>query len=178
MPMDDQDLMQEVASGNEAAFGELYDRFGKLVFRVAWQFFPNRSESEDAVQEVFIRLWRTADRFDAGRAKLVTWVMLIARRHMIDRLRRKQTRPTTQDYVSDPVGDVPRESEDPLEIRAELRIRMDRLSELQREVVTRTYFQGFTLKETAEQLEVPLGTVKSALSRALATMREGPKPEM
>ena len=89
--MSDQELMHEVASGNEAAFGELYDRFGKLVFRVAWQFFPNRSESEDAVQEVFIRLWRTADRFDAERAKLVTWVMLIARRHMIDRLRRKQT---------------------------------------------------------------------------------------
>jgi len=86
--MSDQELMHEVASGNEAAFGELYDRFGKLVFRVAWQFFPNRSESEDAVQEVFIRLWRTADRFDAERAKLVTWVMLIARRHMIDRLRR------------------------------------------------------------------------------------------
>ena len=104
MPLSDQELMHEVALGNEAAFGELYDRFGKLVFRVAWQFFPNRSESEDAVQEVFIRLWRTADRFNAERAKLVTWVMLIARRHMIDRLRRKQTRPTTQDYVSDPMG--------------------------------------------------------------------------
>ena len=178
MPMSDQELMHEVAAGNEAAFGELYDRFGKLVFRVAWQFFPNRSESEDAVQEVFIRLWRTADRFDAERAKLVTWVMLIARRHMIDRLRRKQTRPTTQDYVSDPMGDGPNQTEDPTEIRAELRGRMERLSELQKEVVTRTYFQGFTLKETAEQLGAPLGTVKSALSRALATMREGPKPEM
>ena len=104
--------------------------------------------------------------------------MLIARRHMIDRLRRKQTRPTTQDYVSDPIGDGPNQTEDPTEIRAELRGRMERLSELQKEVVTRTYFQGFTLKETAEQLGAPLGTVKSALSRALATMREGPKPEM
>ena len=176
MPMSDQELMHEVASGNEAAFGELYDRFGKCLF-AWWQFFPNRSESEDAVQEVFIRLWRTADRFDAERAKLVTWVMLIARRHMIDRLRRKQTRPTTQDYVSDPMGDGPNQTEDPTEIRGELRGRMERLSELQKEVVTRTYFQGFTLKETAEQLGAPLGT-GGALSRALATMREGPKPEM
>ena len=96
---------------------------------------------------------------------------------MIDRLRRKQTRPTTQDYVSDPMGDGPNQTEDPTEIRAELRGRMERLSELQKEVVTRTYFE-FTLKETAEQLGAPLGTVKSALSRALATMREGPKPEM
>ena len=132
MPWNDKDLMQEVASGNEAAFGELYDRFGKLVFRVAWQFFPNRSESEDAVQEVFIRLWRTADRFDVERAKLVTWVMLIARRHMIDRLRRKQTRPTTQDYVSDPAGGGSGPSEDRSEIRAELKVRLERLSDMQR----------------------------------------------
>ena len=80
--------------------------------------------------------------------------------------------------MSDPVGDGPSQTEDPTEIRAELRLRMERLSELQKEVVTRTYFQGFTLKETAEQLGAPLGTVKSALSRALAAMREGPKPEM
>ena len=176
MPLSDQELMHEVASGTKRHSARRTIGSGSWFF--GWLgSFPNRSESED-VQEVFIRLWRTADRFDAERAKLVTWVMLIARRHMIDRLRRKQTRPTTQDYVSDPMGDGPNQTEDPTEIRAELRGRMERLSELQKEVVTRTYFQGFTLKETAEQLGAPLGTVKSALSRALATMREGPKPEM
>ena len=82
--------MHRVAAGDEAAVAELYDRFGSLVFKVARQLLPTRGESEDAVQEVFIRLWQTADRYDPRRAKLVTWVMLIARRHLIDRLRRKR----------------------------------------------------------------------------------------
>ena len=82
-------LMQRVGHGEEAAMAELYDRFGGLVYKTARQTMPSRAEAEDAVQETFIRLWQTADRFDPARAKLVTWVMLITRRHLIDRLRRK-----------------------------------------------------------------------------------------
>ena len=81
--------------------------------------------------------------------------MLIARRHMIDRLRRKQTRPTTQDYCPS-LGDGPNQTEDPKEIRAELKVRMERLSELQKEVVARTYFQGSPSKRRLSNLE-PLG---------------------
>ena len=88
-------LMSRAASGDEAAVAELYDRFGSLVYKVARQLLPTRAEAEDAVQEIFIRLWQTADRYDPRRAKLVTWVMLIARRHLIDRLRRNAVRGTT-----------------------------------------------------------------------------------
>ena len=85
--------MQRVGHGDEAAMSELYDRFVGLVYKASRQVLASRAESEDAVQETFVRLWQTADRFDPNRAKLVTWVMLITRRHLIDRLRRKGARP-------------------------------------------------------------------------------------
>ena len=94
MSQQDWMLMHRVAAGDEAAVAELYDRFETLVFKVSRQLLPTKAEAEDAVQEIFIRLWKTADRYDPRRAKLVTWVMLIARRHLIDRLRRSAVRPT------------------------------------------------------------------------------------
>lgn len=169
-------LMQRVASGEEEAIAELYDRFGSLVFRVARQVLPRRAEAEDAVQEVFVRLWRSAERFDPNRAKLVTWVMLITRRHLIDQLRRKGARPTQsqleQDWgLADEAAPPPgRMSDD--DRNAALRARIAELPDLQREVIERAYFQGFTLREVSRQLNAPLGTIKSALSRGLARLRE------
>ena len=95
MPKQEPDyrLMRRVAIGEEDAIAELYDRFGALVFKLSIQFLGNSAEAADAVQEVFVRLWKTADRFDPRKAKLVTWVMLITRRHLIDQIRRKTVRP-------------------------------------------------------------------------------------
>lgn len=167
--------MQRVAHGDEAAMGELYDRFVGLVFKASRQVLT-RAEAEDAVQETFVRLWQTADRFDPERAKLVTWVMLITRRHLIDRLRRKGARPEQLGFDSSndslgPVGMPPVEPGGLHDIEV-LRRRVAELPELQRVVIERTYLQGFTLREVSEQLGAPLGTVKSALSRGLAKLRE------
>ena len=170
-------LMSRVASGDEAALAELYDRFGALVFKASRQVLNSRAEAEDASQEIFVRLWKTADRFDPRRAKLVTWVMLIARRHLIDRLRRKVARPELLGLESEnettfmPEGNASG-LEMPAEANGALRARIQELPALQREVIERTYLQGFTLREVSEQLQAPLGTVKSALSRGLARLRE------
>ena len=170
-------LMQAVAEGDESAIDTLYERFGTFVYRCVRQALSNRAEAEDAVQEIFVRLWKTADRYDPSRAKLVTWVMLIAKRHAIDRLRRKQVRPTNLSLEGDPAGrpgmaddSSVREGRD--EHRQLLLDRIGELPALQQEVLTRAYLQGFTLREVAEQLEAPLGTVKSALSRGLARLRD------
>lgn len=169
-------LMDRVARGEEAAVGELYDRFGSLVYKVARQLLPTRAEAEDAVQEVFVRLWQTAGRYDHRRAKLVTWVMLIARRHLIDRLRRNAVRGTAAtfraDGTSDETGCQPEQKPLEDERNDSLLQRIAELPELQRVVIERAYLQGFTLREVSEQLEAPLGTVKSALSRGLARLRE------
>jgi len=176
MSQQDWMLMHRVASGDDQAVAELYDRFGSLVYKVARQFLPSQVEAEDAVQEVFVRLWQTADRYDPRRAKLVTWVMLIARRHLIDRIRRSAVRPGASAFEGDVASQAPdnvpdRQSLDD-ERSVKLRRRIAELPELQRIVIERAYLQGYTLREVSEQLNAPLGTVKSALSRGLERLRE------
>jgi RNA polymerase sigma-70 factor (ECF subfamily) len=169
-------LMNRVAGGDEEAIAELYDRFGNLVYKVSRQFLSSHQEAEDALQDVFVRLWKTADRFDPRRAKLVTWVMLITRRHLIDQLRRKSVRPCLtgleEEGARDIGSDGPERKTDVDERNAQLLSRVRELPELQRTVIERAYLQGFTLREVSEQLDSPLGTVKSALSRGLTRLRE------
>ncbi len=179
---EDSVLMDRVARGEEGAVGELYDRFGSLVFKVARQLLSTRAEAEDAVQEIFVRLWQTADRYDHRRAKLVTWVMLIARRHLIDRLRRNAVRGGVTSFRQDSAGEQGSEHTPdykPLrdERNSSLLQRITELPELQRVVIERAYLQGYTLREVSEQLEAPLGTIKSALSRGLARLRERAKAD-
>ncbi|HCT43615.1 MAG: hypothetical protein CMJ35_04265 [Phycisphaerae bacterium] len=175
----DYELMQRVAINHENAVGELYDRFGSLVFRMAYQSMPTRSEAEDAVQEIFVRLWRTADRYDPRKAALVTWVMLLTRRHLVDKLRRKRARIKTavlDDALASGVGAW-------IETNAGERLvndeqfsalvkKIETLPELQQTVVVRAYLGGQTLRQISEELDTPLGTIKSALSRALVRLRE------
>lgn len=174
-------LMRRVAADDEAAIAELYDRFSSLVYRMAYQALPTRAEAEDAVQEVFLRLWRTAAKFDPKRASLVTWVMLLTRRHIVDRLRRAQARvkPGTLEESWSPAASVPEAGSAIArgERLAGLTEHIEKLPELQRTVITRAYLRGQTLKQIGEELDVPLGTVKSALSRALAKLRERVSPE-
>ena len=175
MNHEDWNLMQRVADGQEDAAAELYERFGALVFKSSRQVLSSKPEAEDAVQDVFVRLWKTADRYDPARAKLVTWVMLITRRHLIDRLRRKQVRPTNVSLEGDPRMDDDQATRSGMEVHERdtyLHERIKELPVLQQEVIERAYLQGFTLREVSEQLEAPLGTVKSALSRGLARLRD------
>lgn len=169
--------MQRVAANEPEAVAELYDRFGLLVYRLAYQAMPTRADAEDAVQEIFVRLWRTAGRYDPKRAALVTWVMLISRRHLVDRLRRAKARvrPSMLDErQQQPVTDtaLPGWNMERDERMAQLLQRINRLPELQRTVVTRAYLGGQTLRQIGEELDTPIGTIKSALSRALVRLRE------
>jgi RNA polymerase sigma-70 factor, ECF subfamily len=175
---DDADLalMRRVAADEESAIAELYDRFGSLVYRMAFQAMPTRADADDAVQEVFVRLWRTAKRYDPKRAALVTWVMLISRRHLVDKLRRTQARLRASSLEAGSgesqrvVSEVSRLEQD--ERFGALLKRVAALPELQRTVVTRAYLGGQTLRQIGEELNTPIGTVKSALSRALVRLRE------
>ncbi|MFI4883331.1 MAG: sigma-70 family RNA polymerase sigma factor [Phycisphaerales bacterium JB064] len=176
-PKADLELMQRVASGEEAAIGDLYDRFGSLVYRMAFQTMPTRADAEDAVQEIFVRLWKTADRYDPKRAALVTWVMLLSRRHLVDRLRRSQARLKTT-ALGDSSGQMPGDGSGEMKrLEQDERYRdvlelVKTLPELQQRVVIRAYLGGQTLRQIGEELDTPIGTVKSALSRALVRLRE------
>ena len=173
-------LMRRIAANEEAAVAELYDRFGSLVFRMAYQAMSTRAEAEDAVQEVFVRLWRTAERFDPSRAALVTWVMLLTRRHLVDKLRRKRARiraASMGDAERNAVPTDPERSSPALSVQQreafdKLLGKLEGLPELQQTVIKRAYLGGQTLRQIGEELDTPLGTVKSALSRALVRLRE------
>ncbi len=176
-------LMRRVATAEEAAISDLYERFGSLVYRMAYQAMPTRAEAEDGVQEIFVRLWQTADRYDPKRAALVTWVMLISRRHLVDRLRRNQVR--LRAAPLDENRAQPAMADDQLMSRMErdekykaLLVKIKTLPDLQRTVVLRAYLGGQTLRQIGEELDTPLGTIKSALSRALVRLRERTNEEL
>ena len=173
----DQELMEAIARDDETAIGELYDRFGGLVYRLAYQMMPTRADVEDAVQDIFIRLWRTAGRYDVNRAAVSTWVVLISRRCLVDRLRRTRARVKTRVMVEEQwmpategvhVG-AGVEREERYEALME---KIEQLPDLQRTVVTRAYLGGQTLRQIGIELDKPLGTIKSTLSRALVRLRE------
>lgn len=174
----DFELMQRVSLDDEVAIASLYDRFGPLVYRLAYQAMPTRADAEDAVQEIFVRLWRTAGRYDPKRAALVTWVMLLSRRILVDRMRRTQARIKTSamtEAVASQAGAPPVEAGhgiDTDERFATLMKRIDQLPELQKTVVLRSYLGGQTLRQIGQELNKPIGTIKSALSRALVRLRE------
>lgn len=169
--------MRAVAADDEAAITEMYDRYGGLVYRLAYQMMPTQSDAEDAVQDIFVRLWRTSGRYDPERAALSTWVVLISRRCLVDRLRRARARvkakvaleekwmPAAED--SHPASDMETD-----ERYSALMERIEQLPELQKTVVTRAYLGGQTLRQIGIELDKPLGTIKSTLSRALVRLRE------
>jgi len=176
-PQDDVALMHRVAADDQEAVAELYDRFGGLVYRLAHQMMPTAADAEDAVQEIFVRLWRTSGRYDANRAAVSTWVVLIARRYLVDRLRRRRSR-VKANVALEEKWSTPADTEEPLagiaqEERYEaLMERIEQLPELQQAVVKRAYLGGQTLRQIGLELDRPLGTIKSTLSRALVRLRE------
>lgn len=169
-------LMQRVAADDQSAVEELYDRFGSLVYRMAYQTMPTRADAEDAVQEIFVRLWRTARRYDPKRAALVTWVLLLSRRHLVDKLRRMQSRVKPTSLEATP-ADPPRAEPDFSRMEHDERYqailrKVQDLPDLQRNVIIRAYLGGQTLRQIGQELDTPIGTIKSALSRALVRLRE------
>jgi len=174
---DERELMQRVARGDRAAINELYDRFGSLVYRMAYQLLPTKADAEDAVQEIFIRLWQSAGQFDPQRASLVTWVILLTRRYLVDQLRRSKTRIKPGSMGEEFQADDPHVTEpqtDMLQSERGKRLqeKIAALPELQRQVIERAYLGGKTLREIGQELDKPIGTIKSALSRALAELRD------
>lgn len=169
--------MQRVAVNDEGAVSELYNRFGALVYRMAYQMMPRKADAEDAVQEIFVRLWKSAARYDPERAALSTWVVLITRRHLVDRLRRARVRVNAsvalqEDWAQEMKTEKPELGIGEQERYEKLMERIETLPELQRTVLIRAYLRGQTLRQIGLELDRPVGTIKSTLSRALVRLRE------
>ena len=175
--LSDEALVAQVARGDEGALAELYDRVGRIAYGLAVRVLRDERLAEDAVQEGFLAVWRSAASFRAERAKASTWILTLVHRRAVDLVRREERRRT------EPLGDeLPagsgQESE-PTDEAAWLRFERERvqaalrqLPDVQREALELAYYGGFSQSELAKRLGVPLGTIKSRMFSGLARLRE------
>jgi len=168
-------ILHRVAAGEPSAVQLALRQFGPLVWSLARKYCPDHADAEDAVQEVFVELWQKAERYDPRLAAESTFVAMIARRRMIDRLRKKRrTQPTMPiSEAADPPSDQRPETR--LEIADEARIAAAVLAELpeqQAAVIKLSVYDGMPHSAISEQLDVPLGTVKTQIRRGLIKIRE------
>lgn len=164
-----------VAAGDRRAMQECIERYSKLVWSLALRLSPSRADAEDAVQEIFLALWQNAARFDAERASEVTFIAMIARRRLVDRLRRTGRTAGLDAPDFDP-NRLPAADDLHmlLETTAEARRATQALAELppeRRQVVALSVVEGMTQEEIARKTQLPLGTVKSHLRRGLLAVR-------
>lgn len=170
------ELVQRIARGDSPAFELLYDQVANTVFGVIRRVLRDPAQSEEVAQEVLIEVWRTAPRFDADRGSASTWILTMAHRRAIDRVRSAQAAHDREERVAHR-DHVPAYDEvaDQVETRLEqeqVRRCLGHLTELQRESVTLAYYGGYTYREVAELLEAPLGTVKTRLRDGLIRLRD------
>lgn len=169
-------LMARIARGEREAFRALYAATAPKLNGVVLRILGNRALAEDCLQEVYLRVWRSADRYDGGKGTVMTWLIAVARNAALDRRRRE--RPATpldelpelealQDGAPDPLANALRGQEG-----ERLRACLQTLEEEPRRCVLLAYWYGFTHEELAARVQRPLGTVKSWVRRSLLRLKE------
>ena len=166
-------VLGRVAAGDSQAVQECIDRYGGLIWSLARRMLSDASQAEDAVQEIFIDLWKSAPRFDPDKASEKTFVAMIARRRLIDRMRRESRQPTVTSLED--AAEVGVDDDRRIELSAEASVAARVLNELrpeQRRVIKLAIYDGLSHSDIVEVTKIPLGTVKSHIRRGLASIRE------
>lgn len=167
-------LLPRIASGDTAAVSEFLRRHTGLVLGQARRFCRNPQDAEDAVQDIFLEIWRSAARFDAKQGSETTFVATIARRRLVDRIRRLTSRPAP-DLLEDPTTIQARPERDGVDVRdeaARAKAAMQKLRPEQRQVLELALGHGRSHQEISTTCGIPLGTVKSHARRGLIRLRK------
>jgi RNA polymerase sigma-70 factor (ECF subfamily) len=182
----DHALVSRAASGDEGAIASLYDRYGGVLYAVAYRIVGQRADAEEVVLEAFAQAWREAPRFETARGSVAGWLTMIARSRALDLVRARGRRermtasaaaeqpdasPAMGDWRNDPAGAV-----DEAERRARVREALATLSAPQREAIELAYFGGLSQSEIAERLQEPLGTIKTRVRLGMQKLREALRP--
>ncbi|MCI0685989.1 MAG: ECF RNA polymerase sigma factor SigK [Sporichthyaceae bacterium] len=169
-------LLGQVARGDQRAFEQVFERVAAPVYGIVRRVLRDPAQSEEIAQEVLLEVWRQAARFSADRGSAMSWVLTIAHRRAVDRVRTEAAASarTARAFWQDGGVEYDQVAEQ-VEVRLEQeRVRrcLDTLTDLQRESVDLAYYGGYTYREVGELLGVALGTVKTRLRDGLIRMRD------
>lgn len=176
--LSDEALVARIARGDELALGAFYDRFGRVVYSLALRVVRNAQLAEEASQEAFLAVWRSADEYRASRGSARAWLLTIAHRRAVDRVRHEQRRVVANDPLDETTEAQIREIIPSAEDEAWVVFERERLvralaqiPDAERELIELAYFDGYTQSQLAERLGLPLGTVKRRTFTGLRRLR-------
>jgi len=185
-PSADGELVARAAGGDERAIGQLYDRYGAVLYAVAYRIVGQRADAEEVVLDAFAQAWREAPRFEAGRGSVAGWLTMISRSRALDLVRarsrrdrmtasaaaeRPNTSPAMSEFRPDPARALDHD-----ERRRQVAQALQTLSPPQRQAIELAYFEGLSQSEIADRLQEPLGTVKTRVRLGMQKLRECLRP--
>ncbi|HKX61695.1 MAG TPA: sigma-70 family RNA polymerase sigma factor [Verrucomicrobiae bacterium] len=176
----DAELLRRIAAGDAEAFGQLYDRTSRVLFSMARQILRNDAAAEDLLQDVYVQVWDRAGSFDESLGRPITWLITLTRNRAVDRLRASQRfermiEAAQEESVLTSAGNAAVEPEMDGEQRRVIRAALNGLAAEQRQALDMAFFGGLTQSEIAEELKVPLGTVKARIRRGMLQLRDALK---
>lgn len=166
-------LVRRLKSGERDAFAELYDRYGNSLYGVIFALVKNESDTENLLQDSFVKIWRNINLYDAEKGRLYTWLVTIARRLALDFVRSNQY--ATRQMIQPAELLVCKEANSSESARTDhigLDKLLGKLSPQLKQIIDLQYFMGYTQQEIADELGLPLGTVKSRTRAALSELRQ------
>jgi len=167
----DGELIEEIAAGDRGAFDELYVRYARAVLGLSLRRLGDRGRAEDAVQEAFAAIWRSARTYDRSRGSGATWLYAVARNAIVDGAR-KRPEPTAEAPDLPELADGPPEQAEAAWVAWRVHRALESLPEHERPVIELAYWSGLSQSEIAEFLHIPLGTVKTRTRSALARLAD------
>jgi RNA polymerase sigma-70 factor (ECF subfamily) len=173
-------LLQRIGSRDPAAVGDLYDQYSHLLLAVIVRILRNRSDAEEVLQEVFIRVWTRAEMYNERLGRPGAWLVRIARNRAIDRLRLRRARGDSREMPPDETGREPAAVTSPTpelltqsaETGESVRDALAALPQEQRTLIEAAFWDGYTHSELADRFGLPLGTVKTRIRAGMTRMRE------
>jgi RNA polymerase sigma-70 factor (ECF subfamily) len=186
LPAIDAALLTHIAQGDQRALSQLYDRYARVIYGLAFKSLRSAEESEEVVLDVFTQIWRIAERYDSRKGRADTWIFTLVRSRILDRLRKIKRSGVSTTLSTDAAEIHPTVAgvdlfEDSIirERRSQVKIAMRSLPPEQKQVIDLAYFQGLSQSEIAAQTGLPLGTVKTRIRlglRKLQCILEHQKP--
>jgi RNA polymerase sigma-70 factor (ECF subfamily) len=176
-PAADRSLIQRLRAGDRGAFAEVYDRYSRGIYGLVLRIVRDSALAEDLLQEIFLKLWKSADTLDDAATSLGPWLIAVARNHVLDYLKSRQNRSSMQSVQLD-FNEISEhlslsEPDFVFEERARLlRKALDRLEARERRILELAYFEGLTQTEMAAVLNMPLGTVKTCVRLAIRNLKK------